>query len=386
MKNILFVSHSAELNGAELWLLETLRGLDRTKYAARLVVPRPGPLGDSCRGLGLEVRVISMKWSITEKSRIWRQPFAGFWNIMSVKRIARLIGRNRIDLVFTNSAAIFSGAKAARRMGIPHVWAVHEVLGGDSPFLYSLYGRRALARFILASSAKVIVNSKLTASAFPDSGKIVLVPNGLEVRACDAGRREAIRQELGLERGDFAAGIVGKLYEGKGQREAVQAAARLAPRHPRFKLFVVGEVRDEAYARGLREFVRANGLERQVRFLGYRPDLADLLMLLNVVVVASVVESFGRAALEGMAAGVPVLAVRAGGLAEIIRPGENGFLLDSREPEEIARGIEAILQDPTRAAAAVEGGYRTIREEYSLERQRREMDRVLAGVLGTATP
>jgi glycosyltransferase involved in cell wall biosynthesis len=109
-------------------------------------------------------------------------------------------------------------------------------------------------------------------------------------------------------------------------------------------------------------------------------------MLLNVVVVASVVESFGRAALEGMAAGVPVLAVRAGGLAEIIRPGENGFLLDSREPEEIARGIEAILQDPTRAAAAVEGGYRTIREEYSLERQRREMDRVLAGVLGTATP
>ena len=384
MKTILFVSHSAELNGAELWLLETLRGLDRAKYAARLVVPRPGPLVDAVRALGLEARVISMKWSITEKSRVWRQPFAGFWNIWSVKRIARLIGRDSIDLVFTNSAAVFSGAKAARRMGVRHVWAVHEVLGGGSPFLHSLYGRRALARFILASSAKIIVNSRLTASAFPDTGKIVLVRNGLEIRSGDARRREAIRQEIGLEPGDFAAGIVGKLYEGKGQREAVQAAARLSPRHPRFKLFVIGDVRDKAYARGLREFVKVNGLDRQVRFLGFRPDLADLLMLLNVVVVASVVESFGRAALEGMAAGVPVLALRAGGLAEIVRPGENGFCLDSRAPDEIARGIEAILRDPARSAAMVEGGYRTVREEYSLERQRRETDLVLTEVLGKA--
>jgi len=121
MKTILFVSHSAELNGAELWLLETLRGLDRAKYVARLVVPRPGPLVDAVRALGIETRIISMKWSITEKSRVWRQPFAGFWNIWSVKRIARLIGRDSIDLVFTNSAAVFSGAKAARRMGVRHV-------------------------------------------------------------------------------------------------------------------------------------------------------------------------------------------------------------------------------------------------------------------------
>jgi glycosyltransferase involved in cell wall biosynthesis len=384
MKNILFVSHSAELNGAELWLLETLRGLDRTKYAVRLVVPRPGPLADAARALGLEVRIVSMKWSITEKRRVWRQPFAGLWNVAGVRRIARIIGRNRIDLVFSNSAAVFSGAKAARRMGVPHIWAIHEVLGGDSPFLHFMAGPPALARFILASSTRVIVNSKLTASAFPDSDKIVFVPNGLDIRVCDGRRRESIRRELGLEAGDVAAGVVGKLYEGKGQREAVQAAAILVSRNPRFKLFVIGDVRDEAYARSLREFVKANGLERRVLFLGYRPDLADLLMLLSVLVVPSAVESFGRAALEGMAAGVPVLALRSGGLAEIVRPGENGFLLESREPETIARGIEAVLRDPARAAAMVEGGFRTVREEYSRERQRRETDRVLAGVLGAA--
>jgi glycosyltransferase involved in cell wall biosynthesis len=384
MKNILFVSHSAELNGAELWLLETLRGLDRGKYLPMLVVPRPGPLAEAARALGVATRVVSMKWSITEKSRLWRQPFAALWNVASVARIGRIIRGERIDLVFTNSAAVASGARAARRAGVPHVWAIHEVLGGDAPFLRSLRGPRALTAFIAAASAMVIVNSKLTGSAFRDGAKVVLVPNGLDIKPGVPGRREALRSELGLEAGDFAAGIVGKIYEGKGQREAVRATAHLAPRHPGFKLLVIGDVRDEAYARSLREFVAANGLERHVLFLGYRPDLGDVLKLLNAVVVASVVESFGRAALEGTPAGVPVLAVRAGGLTEIVRPGDNGFLMDSRAPEDIARGLEYIIGNPEAAAAAVEGGYRTIREEYSLEKQIRGVERVLADVLGAA--
>jgi glycosyltransferase involved in cell wall biosynthesis len=121
-----------------------------------------------------------------------------------------------------------------------------------------------------------------------------------------------------------------------------------------------------------------------VLFLGYRPDLGDVLKVLNAVVVASVVESFGRTALDGMAAGVPVLAVRAGGLIEVVRPGDNGFLMDSRAPEDIARGLEFIIGNPAAVAAAVEGGYRTIREEYSLEKQIRGVERVLADVLGAA--
>jgi len=384
MKNVLFVSHSSELNGAELWLLATLRGLDRGAYLPCLVVPRPGPLADAARAAGVETRVVPMKWSITERNRIWRQPFAGLYNIMSVKRIARMIGRERIDLVFTNSAAVFSGAKAAWRLGIPHVWAVHEVLGGDAPFLHSIYGPRALARYILAMSAKVIVNSKLTASAFANSPSVVIVPNGLAIGVPDPRRREALRADLGLPADGFAAAIVGKIYEGKGQREAVRAAALLAPRHPGFRLLVIGGVGDEAYARSLREFVAAEGLEKHVLFLGYRPDLADILSLAGAVVVASVVESFGRAALEGMAASVPVVAVRAGGSSEVVRPGVNGFLLDSREPAEIARGLEFLLANPAAAAAAVEGGYRTVREDYSLERQIRGVERALADALGTA--
>lgn len=378
MKNILFISHSAELNGAELWLLETLKRLDRRSYAPFLIVPRPGPLLDAVADLGLETFVVSMKWWITERSRIWRQPFAWIWNLKSVKKIAAIIRERSIDLVFTNSAAMNTGAKAARRMGIPHVWAIHEVLRGPSPFLRYLFGGRALTRYIVKSSVRVIVNSEITRAAFAGAENVILIHNGVDIQAGDEGRQSSIRRDLGIAADDLVAGIVGKIYEGKGQREAILAVAALSGKYPNLKLLVVGEVRKEGYYDGLRKIVRENGLEGRVLFVGYHPDLVDILKVMNVLIVASVVESFGRAALDGMAAGVPVLAVRAGGLPEIIQHGRNGFLIDSREPKEIALALEHLFLNPVEVRLAVEGGWKTVREKFSIARQIEGIERVLA--------
>lgn len=378
MKNILFISHSAELNGAELWLLETLKRLDRRTYAPSLIVPRPGPLLDAVADLGLETFVVSMKWWITERSRIWRQPFAWIWNLKSVKKIAAIIRERSIDLVFTNSAAMNTGAKAARRTKVPHLWAIHEVLRGPSPFLRFLFGGRALTRFIVRSSVRVIVNSEITRTAFAGAENVILIHNGVDIQAGGEGRQSSIRRDLGIAADDLVAGIVGKIYKGKGQREAILAVAALSGKYPNLKLLVVGEVRDEGYYDGLRKIVRENGLEGRVFFVGYHPDLVDILKVMNVLIVASVVESFGRAALDGMAAGVPVLAVRAGGLPEIIQHGRNGFLIDSRKPKEIALALDHLFMNPAEVRLAVEGGWRTVREKFSIARQIEGIERVLA--------
>ncbi len=381
MKKILFVSHSAELNGAELWLLETLKRLDRRSYGPSLIVPRPGPLLNAAADLGLETHVVPMKWWITERSRIWRQPFGWIWNLKSVKRIASIIRDRSIDLVFTNSAAINTGAKAARRTRIPHVWAIHEVLRGPTPCLRYLFGGRALTRYIVKSSARVIVNSEITKAAFPGAANVILIHNGVDIQAGDEGRQNSIRRELGIAADDLVAGIVGKIYEGKGQREAIRAVAALSGKYPNLRLLVVGEVRDEGYYDGLRKIVAENGLEGRVLFVGYHPDLVDILKVMNVLIVASVVESFGRAALDGMAAGVPVLAVRAGGLPEIIQHDRNGFLIDSREPKEIALALDHLFQNPNEARRAVEGGWTTVREKFSIARQIEGVERVLGETL-----
>lgn len=382
MKKVLFVSHSAELNGAELWLLEVLRRIDRSKYRPLLAVPEDGPLAVQARGAGILTAIVPMAWDLTPCGLTWRQPIARIWNRRAVSSLATLAAHDQIDVVFTNSAAMFSGARAARRLGLSHVWAIHEILGGPRPFLKFFRGRKRLTRFILSRSDRVIVNSEATRTAFGGSEKVVLVRNGIDPRQADPGRLNALRAELGIAPGDFVVAVVGKIYPGKGQREALAAAGLLAPKHPNLRWLIIGAVGDAAYERRIREDVRGAGIDPKVIFTGYRPDLADLLGLAGAVVIPSVVESFGRVALEAMASGIPVLAVRAGGLPEIITHGENGFLLDSREPAEIALGIQYLLEHPDRAAAAAAAGRETVRKKFTVNAQVRAVEAVLEGIGG----
>jgi glycosyltransferase involved in cell wall biosynthesis len=381
MKNILFISHSAELNGAELWLLETLKRINREKYQPMLIVPEHGLLEEQARKLGIDVFLVPMKWWITEKAKIWRQPFAWIWNAKSVKRIAQIIRTKRIDLVLTNSAAVSGGAFAAKKAGVPHVWAIHEVLRGERPLLYYLFGSRRLVKFIERRSLKVIVNSNASRTAFQNLEKTALIYNGLQARKCDPSRLDSLRRELGIHDGDLVAGVLGKIYEGKGQREVVQAAARLLPEYPRLKVLMIGDVRNGRYLKDVKNIVKENKMEASVIFTGYRTDLPEVMALLDVLVVASVVESFGRAALEAMAAGLPVLAVNAGGLPEIVEHGLNGFLMESRDPEVIARALREIFQSPDKVRNIVHCGYRTVREKFSMERQIAGVERVLDEIL-----
>ena len=382
MISVLCVSHSSERNGAELWLLETLRHLDRKAFAPALVVPRPGPMVSEAEAAGVPVEVVPMKWWVTEKSKVWRQPAAWAMNRKAVNRIAAIARTRGAHVVLSNSAATFGGALAAKKAGLPHVWSLHEVLGGERAFLHYLYGARALTRFILDHSARVIVNSEGTRSVFPASEKIALIYNGLSMRSGDPALRAAARSEFGLVEGEPAVGVIGKLYPGKGQREVLQAVARLASRYPRLKLLILGEAAVAGYERELRAIVRREKLNGRVFFTGFRPDLSEILQTLSAVVVASVVDSFGRAALEAMAAGVPVLAVRAGGLTEIVQPGWNGFLAESRDPAVLAEALADLLDHPEHRPAIIENGFRTIREKFSIERQVKDVERVLREAAG----
>ena len=380
MISVLFVSHSAELNGAELWLLETLRRLDRKVFAPSLILPRPGPLAQAAEKFGVVVDIVPMKWWVTEKSRVWRQPVAWALNRRAVRRIVALARERKAEVIFSNSSAMFGGALAARRAKLPHIWSIHEILSGEQAFLHYLRGTKALTRFILDRSNRVIVNSERTRAAFPPSDKIVLIYNGLTIRPGDPEIRHIIKAEFALEDGSRAIGIIGKLYPGKGQMEVLQAFALLAERYPDLKLIFMGATANAKYEADLRRFIRLNRLTRRVFFAGFRSDLIEILQTLSVVVVASVVDSFGRAALEAMAAGVPVLAIRAGGLPEIVQHGENGFLADTRDPDVLAKALSDILDHPELRPAITKNGFRTVREKFSGERQVKDIERVILEV------
>jgi glycosyltransferase involved in cell wall biosynthesis len=377
MTNVLFVSHSSELNGAERMLLDTLKGLDRGKFSPLLAVPRPGPLIEAAAESDIECLTLPMKWTLTEASKVWKQPFSRVWNSGATRAAARIIRSRGIGLVVTNSAAVWTGALAARRAGVPHVWFVHEILDGEKPLLKYIRGRKALVRRMLRLSERIVANSEASARAFAGADRVVIIGNGVAMRTGPAPDLPALRNSLGIEPGAPVIGIVGKIYPGKGQMEAVLATDILRRSRPDLRLLVVGAVGDARYDERIYETVGRLGLERSVLFLGYRDDLDAILALLDVLVVASSVDSLGRVALEAMAAGTPVVAAAAGGLPEVVRDGETGLLAASSEPELLAAGVARLLDDPALSARVREGGRKFVAANYSMEGQVRKIERVL---------
>ncbi len=382
-KKILFFSHSSELYGAEKALLQTIEGLNKQEFQPILVLSRKGPLHQKAEKLAVETILVPSKWWLTEKNRVWKQPFSWLLNLKCIVRIARLIKRKDIDLVFSNSAVNFCGALAARWKGVPHIWSIHEILGAKNAHLRFLFGRRALVSLLSALSTKIIVNSDATSQPFGEKGKVCTVFIGFKWSLQERGLREIYRQKFGYVATDYVIGIVGKIYPEKGQKNVVESIGLIKKIHADVKLLVVGEVGDKGYFNKIQRFISAQKLEERVIFIDYHPEIFDVLALLDLLVIASSVESFGRVAVEAMSVKTPVLAVRKGAMAEVITPGENGFLVDSSDPEVLAEAILSIRDNPEQVQKVTEKGYQFVRGKYTVENQIKKTEEIVRECLSS---
>ena len=166
----------------------------------------------------------------------------------------------------------------------------------------------------------------------------------------------ALRAVLGLERDRPIVVIAGRVQALKGHELAVRALAELHSLRGWAPLLVVaGEATpgDEEFAGRLRALAAELGVATDVRFVGalHRDALADLLAAADLTVVPSFSETFGLVALESAAAGTPVIAFRAGGLAESVVDGVSGLLLGTREPRYWATEMALLLEDDERRSA-----------------------------------
>jgi len=381
MKNICFISHTSELNGAELNLLQILEGIDRQKFKPSLIVPQEGLLFDEAMKQGIEAEIIPSKWWLTERGKMWKQPIAWIWNIRAVIGLARWIKKNRIDLVFSNSSVSSSGGLSAKRINVPHVWYIHEILGGATPQFIYMFGQKALARKIAQCSCRVLVNSMATEAFFEEKTNVQLVYNGVQPQAEVGYESQRLGRQWRLDEKDVVFGMVGKICEEKGQREVITALGMLGKYQP-LKLLIVGEEKSKAYIAELEEICEAYDIKERVVFTGYQRDVFNVLRLMDCLIVASSVESFGRTIIEAMSVKTPVIAVESGGIPEIISHGMNGFLLSSRKPELIQESMVSFLNDRETHARAAEIGYRTVQEKFLLSSQVKEIEHVLEECLG----
>jgi glycosyltransferase involved in cell wall biosynthesis len=296
-----------------------------------------------------------------------------------------------LDVVHTHtSKAGALGRFAAHAEGVPRI--IHSTHGSiyesdagidgvsDMPFLKRVFllidraaGKRAELLTVLSErERKLSVSLRLAAES-----RILVVPNGVdaaEFAVDDALRREA-RERMRL--GDYFVILsVGRLSSEKGHSVLLEAFARLAEldcASGNTKLVIVGdgpemlnlkrraaEIAGVDFDESLVEFGR-------VSFVGRSSDIRHFLAAADLFVLPSLYEGFGIVLLEAMAAGVPIVASRTGGVPEIIDDGVDGVLVEHGDSDALAAAISPLISDPDSLTRISENAKRKV-EKYSLER------------------
>jgi D-inositol-3-phosphate glycosyltransferase len=279
----------------------------------------------------------------------------------------RAEAQSSYDLVHAHYwLSVPAGATAKARWGVPLVASFHTLgevknlapeIGRIEPAV-RMTGERdaaAVADLILAPTEEESHN--LVALYGADRSRIRVVPPGVDPAWFAPRPREASRRALGID-GPLAL-FVGRLQPLKGPDVAIRAVAearRVAPDVAgSLTLAVVGGPsgpNGPAYVEGLHRLVRELGVAGAVRFFGpmRHEDLSQAYSAADLLVAPSRSESFGLAALEAQACGVPVVAAAVGGLRSMVRDDRSGFLLGDHEPAAYAEAMIRILRDPEAAA------------------------------------
>lgn len=367
---VLFVNHTARVSGGELSLLGLLEALpDEVEVA---VACPPGALTERLDAAGIaRLPIQGTDGSLRLHPR--RTPRALGEMAQAAVDIHRAVSRFRPDVVHANSIRAGLIAVAAHpAVGPPVVVHARDCL---PPGPVSGLTLRALAR-----ADAVIANSEYTRRSLgPARARARVVHNAIDLErfASPGLDRAAARARLGLAGDVPALAVIAQVTPWKGQDTAIRIVAGLRRTHPGLRLLLVGSPKfdspstrhdNASYLAGLRRQVAAAGLGGSISFLGERDDLPQILAALDLVLVPSWEEPFGRTVIEAMAAGVPVAATAVGGPAEILDHGRTGLLLPPREPWRWVEEIGPLLGDGERRGRMTELARAEARRRFAMER------------------
>jgi glycosyltransferase involved in cell wall biosynthesis len=244
------------------------------------------------------------------------------------------------------------GSIAARLVGVPLV--ITSIRNIQSQVAYNYYHEprwqrtleRAtvpLATAIIANSASVALDYRTFAGA--PAEKVITVPNGVEVKALcpiTPEERGQLRRTLGLNHGDFVVGTVARLAKEKDFETFLRAIEIARRRLPSLRVIIVGEGLLRAH---LETFAACLGLAEVVQFLGGRKDVVALIQCYDIFLLTSIIEGMPNVVMESQLLGVPVVATKAGGTADLIRDGETGLLAPVGDHEQVASGIVRLFTE-----------------------------------------
>jgi glycosyltransferase involved in cell wall biosynthesis len=334
-------------SGVPHHVLDLVRSLDPARFRLTLACPRESVLWDELAGSGVELHAISPA----------REPRPA-----DARSLATLVSLARkADVVHGHSAkAGFLVRLAAALTGrtrvcvfTPHGWSFWSATGATGRLYLSLErlaGRWCRTIITLSADER---DAGLSAGV-GSRDRYVVIPNGVDLARFAHEPKPVAGRIL----------MVGRFSPPKRHDLVLRAFAEVQSRFPGSELWFVGDGEDRPAAERLAADL---GVQGATRFLGVREDVPELVAEAACVVLASDYEGCPLSVIEAMAAGVPVVATRVGGVPEVVRDGVTGILAEPGSPDGLARGLAELLGDGARAAELGRAGREHARERFSRE-------------------
>ncbi len=370
---VLFVNHTDAVSGGEQSLLTLLAALP-AEVQPLVAAPR-GALSDLLAAQRVPTRAIRGTAGSLRVHPL-HTPRALAEMLVAARQVRRAARAHRAEVVHANSIRAGIVLALARPRGAATVVHIRDCLPAGAV-------TSATMRLIAARTDVLIANSGYTAAwvrTVAPAARVEVVHNPVDLARFDPARidRAAARARLG-QAGErrVLAGVVAQLSPWKGQDTAIEAVALAREQGLDVHLLLVGSAKfvaratrfdNEAFVARLRSLIDRAGLQERVSLLGERDDVPELIRALDVLLLPSEEEPFGRALIEAMALGVPVIATNVGGPPEIVDDGVEGRLLAPHEPAAWAAAIAEIAAAPQLAQAMGSAGRARVERQFSAER------------------
>jgi glycosyltransferase involved in cell wall biosynthesis len=346
---LLLTVHTGERGGASLMALEEARFLARTHDL--VIAVGPGPLRARFAEHG---RIVDGAPSLplwTNAPGAWCK--RGVRTVQHALRLARVVRRERIDLVLVNSTVSVAPVLAARLARVPvFVHARDTPFSRLAPLVMGVHARLAHTIVCIAAANEAYLPARRRA-------RVIRIPDGIAIPPVPSARH-GFGRPLRLC-------VVGAITPDKGQGVAVQALAALRDRGIDAELDLVGRIQDEAMAAGLRADADALGLDGSVRLRGETEGIDAALVGADVLLLTSRGEGTPLVLMEALARLTPVVASAVGGVPEIVTDGETGLLVPPADPGALADAVARLAAEPAAAAAMAARGRRHVEACFAME-------------------
>lgn len=363
---VICVEHKTVWGGGQVALTNLLREWQRTRAPITPTIVCPPDAELELRARASNIETLAFPLGAIEKTRSIARNFAE--RIAPTMRLLQVMRRSRADVILANGAFSFlASVFAAKLAHTPIVWLEHNTTLPNDALVRRMIG---WADSIVAVSNAI--REQFVALKPIASGKISVIYNGVEVERFYENRemRIAYRRMLQIEEAACVVGTVSRLSPEKGIDFFVVAANQIAGDEADARFLIVGDGPERARLEKLAE-------TNEIRFLGTRDDIPELLNAMDVFVMPSLAESFGIAVVEAMACELPIVASDVGGLREIVLQKETGLCVPPRDVNALANAIQELLRSDNKRRAFGQAGRARVIEKFTLARQAKRVREVL---------